>query len=194
MPSPETEPLVHPNVLPTDAEPASGGRWLHGWTEAHGPPSLPVVLGWLRQVAAALDFAHRRGHAHGQLGPASIWISDAGHVKIAGLARRTAEESQADLPALSWMAGKLLGSAGVTPRAQVLLRQGSLGRFVNCTAFIEALRRECEPEGLDPLPPPSLRRRVNGAEVIRWTLLFALSAASLGAVILVFFFLANRRT
>jgi len=187
----EAELLVHPNVLASDGAPASGGRWLCQWMEAHGPPPAPVVFGWLRQAAAALDFAHRRGHAHGRFGSASVWISDSGHVKIAGLGPANAEVKQADLPALCWLAGELLGAGAETTRTRILMRQASLGRFSSCTTFVEALRRECDPEALDPIPTIS-RRRISGNDVVRWALLFALSASSVGAALLAIFLASGR--
>ena len=53
------------------------------------PPSSDMLLGVLRQTAAALDYAHRKGIVHRDIKPANIMIDDAGTAKITdfGVAR-----------------------------------------------------------------------------------------------------------
>jgi serine/threonine-protein kinase len=50
---------------------------------AHGPPlSRETILSILRQTAAALDYAHRKGIVHRDIKPANLLISEDGVVKI----------------------------------------------------------------------------------------------------------------
>jgi tRNA A-37 threonylcarbamoyl transferase component Bud32/Flp pilus assembly protein TadD len=55
------------------------------------PIPLPLVVDWLRQVAAALDYAHARGVLHRDIKPANIMVNREGHLLLAdfGIARST---------------------------------------------------------------------------------------------------------
>jgi serine/threonine-protein kinase len=55
------------------------------------PIPLPRVVEWLRQVAAALDYAHARGVLHRDIKPANIMVNREGHLLLAdfGIARST---------------------------------------------------------------------------------------------------------
>ncbi len=55
------------------------------------PIRLPLVVDWLRQVAAALDYAHARGVLHRDIKPANIMVNREGHLLLAdfGIARST---------------------------------------------------------------------------------------------------------
>jgi hypothetical protein len=51
---------------------------------SHAPGALhrPYALGIIRQVGAALAYAHSRGIVHGDLNPGNIFITDAGEVRL----------------------------------------------------------------------------------------------------------------
>jgi len=53
--------------------------------------SLAVIIGWLEQTAAALDFAHSKNVLHRDIKPANIMVNSAGATKIAdfGVAKLT---------------------------------------------------------------------------------------------------------
>ena len=55
------------------------------------PIPLPRVVEWLRQVAAALDYAHARGVLHRDIKPANIMVNREGQLLLAdfGIARST---------------------------------------------------------------------------------------------------------
>jgi serine/threonine-protein kinase len=55
------------------------------------PIRLPVVVDWLRQVAAALDYAHARGVLHRDIKPANIMVNREGRLLLGdfGIARST---------------------------------------------------------------------------------------------------------
>ena len=69
------------------------------------PIRLPVVVDWLRQVAAALDYAHARGVLHRDIKPANIMVNREGRLLLGdfGIARST------ELTGLT-QAGDLLGT------------------------------------------------------------------------------------
>lgn len=58
------------------------GRSLESVMEDKKPPGPQAVLSVLRQTAAALDYAHKRGIVHRDIKPANILISEDGVVKI----------------------------------------------------------------------------------------------------------------
>lgn len=58
------------------------GRSLESLLEDKQPPPQQTILNLLRQTAAALDYAHKRGIVHRDIKPANILISEDGVVKI----------------------------------------------------------------------------------------------------------------
>ncbi len=58
------------------------GRSLESLLADRQPPSQQMILNILRQTAAALDYAHKKGIVHRDIKPANILISEDGIVKI----------------------------------------------------------------------------------------------------------------
>jgi tRNA A-37 threonylcarbamoyl transferase component Bud32 len=81
------------------------------------PIRLPLVVDWLRQVAAALDYAHARGVLHRDIKPANIMVNREGHLLLAdfGIARST------ELTGLT-QAGDLLGTPNYMSPEQAIGR------------------------------------------------------------------------
>ncbi len=82
-----TARLTHPGILPLfdsgDADgilwyamPYFAGRTLKDRLASHGPLSLAEALGIFRDVAGALEYAHRHGVVHRDLKPANVLLQD----------------------------------------------------------------------------------------------------------------------
>jgi serine/threonine protein kinase len=71
-----------------------------------GRPPRAQALGWLKETAAALDFAHEHGIVHRDVKPANLLLDDLGHVRVAdfGIARIATEDTMTTT-------GQLLGTA-----------------------------------------------------------------------------------
>jgi serine/threonine-protein kinase len=109
--------LLHPNVVTLfDAGEAEGmlylafelveGTDLAGRLEAGPPLSLREVLRIIRQVADALDFAHRQGIVHRDIKPSNVLLDKQGKVKVAdfGIAKVTGQSTELTV------AGSVMGS------------------------------------------------------------------------------------
>jgi eukaryotic-like serine/threonine-protein kinase len=92
--------LIHPNIVQIYEVGCEGGSHfiaqeyvpglnLREWLGRHGTPPLPLALGIMRQVAAALAKASEHGIVHRDIKPDNIMVSSSGEVKVAdfGLAR-----------------------------------------------------------------------------------------------------------
>ena len=92
--------LVHPNIVQIYEVGCEGGSHfiaqeyvpglnLREWLTRHGTPQLPLALGVMRQVSAALAKASEHGIVHRDIKPDNIMVSSSGEVKVAdfGLAR-----------------------------------------------------------------------------------------------------------
>src|ERR1700687_5654598 len=99
--------LLHPNVVTLfDAGEQDGvlflafefveGCDLASRLDAGEPPTLGEVLRIVRQVAEALDYAHRQGIVHRDIKPSNILIDTAGHVKVAdfGIAKVAGQNTE----------------------------------------------------------------------------------------------------
>jgi len=109
--------LLHPNVVTLfDAGEAEGmlylafelveGTDLAGRVESGPAISLREVLRIIRQVADALDFAHRQGIVHRDIKPSNILLDKQGKVKVAdfGIAKVTGQSTELTV------AGSVMGS------------------------------------------------------------------------------------
>jgi eukaryotic-like serine/threonine-protein kinase len=109
--------LLHPNVVTLfDAGEADGLLYLafeyvEGMDLAvralEAPPlTLSEVLAIVRQVAGALDYAHRQGIVHRDIKPSNILLDTAGRVKVAdfGIAKMAGQSTELT------MAGSVMGS------------------------------------------------------------------------------------
>src|SRR5204862_4574358 len=107
--------LDHPHILPLYRHGATenflwcatkyvDGRSLAGMLATGGPLELSTCLRILEQVASALDYAHRRGVAHGALTPDCILVDAhewalVGDFAMRGLLDAVADGAQAGEPA-----------------------------------------------------------------------------------------------
>jgi serine/threonine-protein kinase len=109
--------LLHPNVVTLfDTGEEDGvlflafefveGCDLASRLEMGEPPTLREVLGITRQVAEALDYAHRQGIVHRDIKPSNILIDTGGHVKVAdfGIAKVAGQNTELTV------AGSVMGS------------------------------------------------------------------------------------
>jgi serine/threonine-protein kinase len=109
--------LLHPNIVTLfDAGETEGqlflafefveGTDLAGRMENGPPLSLREVLRIVRQVADALDYAHRQGIVHRDIKPSNILLDTTGRVKVAdfGIAKVTGQSTELT------MAGSVMGS------------------------------------------------------------------------------------
>jgi len=132
--------LTHPNIVQVfDTEAAYGtwfivmeklqGRDLAALLAARGALPADEALRILRQVGAALAFAHSRGFVHRDVKPANVWVGDDGSVKLMdfGLARPLPREVE----------GRSTRSVEGTP--QYLAPETAVGREPDGRADIYAL-------------------------------------------------------
>ena len=109
--------LLHPNIVTLfDAGETEGqlflafefveGVDLAGRIEAGPPLTLREVLRIVRQVAEALDYAHRQGIVHRDIKPSNILLDTVGRVKVAdfGIAKVTGQSTELTV------AGSVMGS------------------------------------------------------------------------------------
>jgi serine/threonine protein kinase len=70
----------------------AGGRPLERMLSAG--PLTGQQAGWLaREVSEALENLHRTGHSHGSISPSTVVVTDAGAIKVVGLATEAALRS-----------------------------------------------------------------------------------------------------
>jgi tRNA A-37 threonylcarbamoyl transferase component Bud32 len=109
--------LLHPNVVTLFDTGEEGGLLFLAFEFVEGcdlasrletgePPTLREVLGITRQVAEALDYAHRQGIVHRDIKPSNILIDTGGHVKVAdfGIAKVAGQNTELTI------AGSVMGS------------------------------------------------------------------------------------
>jgi formylglycine-generating enzyme required for sulfatase activity/tRNA A-37 threonylcarbamoyl transferase component Bud32 len=86
---------------------------IEGQTLAHvlstGPPDLTTALRIIRETAAALDYAHRKGIVHRDIKPANLMLDETAAVKVAdfGIAKITSSQTRTESAG-----GLIVGTAG----------------------------------------------------------------------------------
>jgi len=65
------------------------GRTLKELLVQYGPPPIRIAIGYVRQILAALSFAHKHGLVHRDIKPHNVIVDGSGHVKVTdfGIAR-----------------------------------------------------------------------------------------------------------
>ena len=65
------------------------GRTLKELLVQYGPPPVRIAIGYVRQILAALSFAHKHGLVHRDIKPHNVIVDGSGHVKVTdfGIAR-----------------------------------------------------------------------------------------------------------
>ena len=108
--------LSHPNVVSIfDRGEAGGsyfivmeyvdGRTLKELIVTRGPCPVPVAISYVRQVLAALRYAHRNGIVHRDIKPHNVLVDHEGRVKVADFGIARAGSSQMT------EAGSIIGTA-----------------------------------------------------------------------------------
>ena len=152
-----TAGLMHPHILPLhDSAEAAGrlyyvmpfveGETLRERLAREGPLPVAEAVRLMREVAAALDYAHRRGIVHRDIKPANILLAD-GHAVVAdfGIARAVHRAREAQEPEASSrdeaQAGDTLTDVGTSPGTPAYMapEQARDGGIVDCRADLYAL-------------------------------------------------------
>jgi hypothetical protein len=100
------------------------GRSLSSVANEGAPFRVSEVIGWLEQIADAIDYAHTRGIVHGALEPSHVLVTPAGYVKVTGfgttkVAAKAAHDSHALDGAPEYMAPERVRGDAVDSRADV---------------------------------------------------------------------------
>ena len=108
--------LQHPNILSVcdygehDGAPYLVMPYINGGTLKDrllaGPLSQDEAIGYLRQLAAALDFAHEQGIIHRDVKPANLLLDERGQLYLADFGIAKALERATRSPAPGWRSAR----------------------------------------------------------------------------------------
>ena len=167
--------LEHPHIVPIHdywREPGRAyivsrylrGGSLRGVEERDGtlPPDRATRV--VEQISSALDFAHRHGISHGNLGTSNVLFDAEGNAYLADfrIGIGPAPEPGDDVRALAGLASDLL-PIGTPGRLQELVDRADAGPDVPAAAaFAEAARSSLEPEAPTAVEPRDVRNPYKG--------------------------------
>ncbi|KQW87012.1 hypothetical protein ASC94_26640 [Massilia sp. Root418] len=73
----------------------AGKTWRQLAQDKENPVDLPTLLGWMSQLAVAMEAAHESGLIHGDLKPSNLMLDPAGKVRILDLGLAFHDDAQA---------------------------------------------------------------------------------------------------
>lgn len=128
--------LRHPNIVQAldggviDDQPYLVMEYLEGndlsrYVKEHGPLSLKQACDIIREVANALDYAHRLGYIHRDIKPSNIWLTPDGTAKIldfglVGLLETENNNTSPVVPQQGTVEGVILGSPDYISPEQIV--------------------------------------------------------------------------
>jgi len=140
--------LQHPNIVAIHEVGEHAGQPFFSMDYVEGAclselvrehPLTPLrAAGYLKTVAEAIQFAHKRGVLHRDLKPSNVLIDRAGQPRIIdfGLAKRLSSDPQlSTLNDQLTLTGQVLGSPNFIPPEQAAGKRGAIGRHSDIYAL-----------------------------------------------------------